>query len=82
MDTLKIILLIMQIISCVALTIIVLFQNGKEGGMSALTGGASDTFMGKNKAATLDAKLARITKWVAAAFVLLTLFVSMLYTAA
>ena len=82
MDTLKIILLIMQIISCVALTIIVLFQNGEEGGMSALTGGSSDTYMGKNKAATLDAKLARITKWVAAAFVLLTLFVSMLYTAA
>ncbi len=82
MDTLKIILLIMQIISCVALTVIVLFQNGKEGGMSALTGGSSDTYMGKNKAATLDAKLARITKWVAAAFVLLTLFVSMLYTAA
>ena len=76
MDTLKIILLIMQIISCVALTIIVMFQNGKEGGMSALTGGSSDTYMGKN------AKLARITKWVAAAFVLLTLFVSMLYTAA
>ena len=81
MDTLKIILLIMQIISCVALTIIVMFQNSKEGGMSALTGGSSDTYMGKNKAATLDAKLARITKWVAAAFVLLTLFVSMLYTA-
>lgn len=81
MDTLKIILLIMQIISCVALTIIVILQNGKEGGMSALTGGSSDTYMGKNKAATLDAKLARITKWVAAAFVLLTLFVSMLYTA-
>ena len=82
MDTLKIILLIMQIISCVALTIIVILQNGKAGGMSALTGGSSDTLMGKNKAATLDAKLARITKWVAAAFVLLTLFVSMLYTAA
>jgi preprotein translocase subunit SecG len=29
----------------------------------------------------LDSKLARWTKWIAAAFVLLTLFVSLLYTA-
>ena len=32
------------------------------------------------KAATLDAKLERLTKWVAAVFVLLTLFVAMLYS--
>ena len=78
---LRIILLVMQIISCVALTIIVMLQSSKEGGLGALTGN-SGSYMGKGKAATLDAKLGKITKWVAAAFVLLTLIVSLLYTAA
>lgn len=81
MATLKIVLLIMQILSCVALTAIIMMQDSKEGAMGALTGN-SDSYMGKGKAATKDAKLASITKWIAAAFVLLTLIVSLLYTAA
>lgn len=80
MNTLKLVLLILQIISCAVLTVVIMFQNGKEDGMSALTG-SSGSYLGKNKAATLDAKLNRVTKWIAAAFVLLTLFVSMLYAA-
>ena len=81
MSTMKIILLIMQLISCVALTAIIMMQDSKEGGMGALTGN-SESYMGKGKSATLDAKLASITKWIAAVFVLLTLIVSLLYTAA
>lgn len=79
MNVVRIILLVLQMISCVALTAIILLQSGKENGLGALAGN-SDNYMGK-KAGTLDAKLARWTKWVAAAFVLLTLVVSMLYTA-
>ena len=79
MAALRIVLLVFQLISCVALTVIILLQSSKSDGMSALTGSA-DTFLGRSKAATLDAKLERMTKWVAAAFVLLTLFVAMLYS--
>ena len=81
MEVLKTILLVLQLITCVVLSVIILIQSGKEDGMSALTGGSSESYLGKNKAATLDAKLANATKWIAAAFVLLTFFVSMLYTA-
>ena len=77
MYTLTIVLLVLQLLSCVALTTMILLQSGKEDGLSALTGNA-DSFMGRNKAATLDAKLARLTKRVAAVFVLLTFFVSVL----
>ena len=80
MEALKIVLLVFQLISCAALTVIILLQSSKSDGMSALTGGNADSFFGKGQAATLDAKLARLTKWVAAVFVLLTLFVAMLYT--
>lgn len=81
MEALRIILLVLQILSCVVLTAMILFQSGKENGLGAIAGN-SDNYMGKGKGATLDSKLARWTKWVAAAFVLLTLFVSLLYTAA
>ena len=77
MDTLKLILRIFQMISCVVLTVVIILQNGAEDGLGAIAGG-SDTYLGKGKAGTLDAKLSRLTKWVAAAFVLLTLFVALL----
>lgn len=80
MEVLKIVLLVLQLISCAALSLVVMFQNGKDDGLGALTGN-SDNYFGKNKAVTLDAKLSRVTKWLAAAFVLLTLFVSLLYAA-
>ena len=79
MDVLKTSLLVFQLISCAVLSVIILLQSSKSDGMSALTGG-TDTFLGRSKAATLDAKLERLTKWVAAAFVLLTLFVALLYS--
>ncbi len=80
MEILKYILMGMQLLSAVALIVIITLQSGKESGLGALAGN-SDSYMGKNKGNTLDAKLARITKWVAAAFVLVTLFVSLLFTA-
>ena len=65
---------IIQLIACVALCVIVLLQSGKSNGLSgAIGGGSGDTFLAKNKAKTLDARLARLTKWVAAVFILLTL---------
>ena len=81
MDIIKYILMGMQVASAIALVIIITLQSGKENGLGALAGN-SDSYMGKNKGNTRDAKLARVTKWVAAGFVLLTLFVSLLYTAA
>ena len=80
MDIIKYILMGMQVASAIALVIIITLQSGKENGLGALAGN-SDSYMGKNKGNTMAAKLARITKWVAAGFVLLTLFVSLLYTA-
>ena len=80
MNILKYILMGMQVVSAIVLVIIVTLQSGKESGLGALSGN-SESYMGKNKGNTMDAKLARITKWVAAGVVLLTLFVSLLYTA-
>ena len=36
-------------------------------------GGIADSYMSKGKARTIDAKLAKATKWVGAVFIVLTL---------
>ena len=73
MSVITIILTILQVLSGVAVTAIVLMQSGKSSGLSGAIAGGAETFMSKGKAKTLDAKLAKATKWFALAFVLLTL---------
>ena len=73
MSALNVVLTILQVLSGLALTVIVLMQSGKSAGLSGSISGGADTFLSKGKAKTLDAKLARWTKWFALAFVLLTL---------
>ena len=64
---------IIQLLACIFLTVVILFQSGKRSGLSGAIAGGAETFMGKAKAKTWDAKLAKATKWVALVFVLLTL---------
>jgi len=73
MSALTIVLTVIQVLCGIALTVIVLFQSGKSAGLSGAIAGGADTFLSKGKAKTLDAQLAKATKWVALAFVVLTL---------
>ena len=67
------VLTILQLLSAVAVTVIVLTQSGKRSGLSGAIAGGADTFLSKGKAKTLDAKLAKATKSVRLVFVILTL---------
>ena len=58
--------------------VVVLFQSGKSAGLSGSIGGVADSFLARNKAKTMDAKLARATKWVGAVFLILTLILLIL----
>ena len=64
---------ILQVVLSLAMIAIVMLQSGKSAGLSGTISGAAETFLSKNKAKTLDAKLAKATKWVAIAWVLVTL---------
>ena len=72
METLRLALTILQLITDVFLILVVILQSGKRSGLSGAIAGGADTFMTRTKAKTWDAKLAKMTKWVAIAFVLLT----------
>ena len=73
MDALQLVITILQLICGLAIILIVLFQSGKSAGLSGAIGGVADSFLSKNKAKTIDAKLAKATKWVAILWVVLTL---------
>ena len=64
---------VIQVLCGLFLIAVVLLQSGKSAGLSGAIAGGADTFLSKNKAKTVDAKLAKWTKWVAIAFMLLTL---------
>ncbi len=73
MEIVNIVLTVLEVITSVALIVVILLQSGKESGLSGAISGGADTYMGKNKASSLDKKLATSTKWIIAAWVLLTL---------
>ena len=75
---LKLIVTIIQVLCGLVLIAVVMLQSGKSAGLSGAISGAADTFLSKNKAKSLDAKLAKMTKWVAIAFMLLTLSLSLI----
>ena len=74
---LKTILTIVELISGIFLVAVVLLQSGKRSGLSGAISGAADTFLSKNQAKTWDARLAKMTTWVAIAFLVLTLSLSL-----
>ena len=71
MNVLHIILTIIQVICSIGLVVIVMLQTGKDGLSSTMTG-SSEGFMARNKGTSKEAKLAKLTKIVAAVFLVLT----------
>ena len=77
MTPVQIALSIIYFLVALALIAIVMLQSGKSAGLSSVFGG-SDTFLARNKSKTFDARLARLTKWVAVVFMILTLVICLL----
>ena len=73
----RIFLTILFVIVCIALSVVVLLQEGKSGLGSLAGGNNSDTFWGKNKGRSAEGKLALITKILAVVFILLALLLNM-----
>ena len=73
MTAAQIVVSIIYFIVALGLIAIVMLQSGKSAGLSGAIGGAAETFLSKNKAKSVDARMAKMTKWVAIAFMVLTL---------
>ena len=78
MTTPQIVLSVIYFVVSLALIAVVMLQSGKSAGLSGAIAGGADTFLSKNKAKTADARLAKMTKWVAIVFMVLTLVICLL----
>lgn len=71
-------LTILEVIASLILIVVVLLQTGKESGLSGAVSGNTNSFMNQGKSASKDEKLAKITKWTALVWIVLTLALSLI----
>ena len=76
MAVLKTVLTVVFIIICIALTVIILLQEGKSAGLGAISG-AADTYWGKNKGRSMEGGLVVATRVLAVLFVLISLLLNL-----
>ncbi len=77
MTALKIIISIIFVLVCIALSAIILMQEGKSNGLGAVAG-VADTYWGKNKGRSMEGALVKFTKFAAVAFMLLAIVLNVL----
>ena len=77
MTALIVILSIVLFIVSIALIALVLLQEGKSAGLGAISGMA-ETYYGKNKARTMEGKMERLTRILAAALIVLSFVIYLL----
>lgn len=70
MGVLRLVLTIVFIIVCIALTVLVLMQEGKSAGLGAISG-AAESYWGKNKGRSMEGLLVKITTALAVAFIVI-----------
>ena len=75
-DTIRVALMIIFVIICVALTIIVLMQESKQNGLSGTISGAADSYWGKNKGRSMEGKLVKITKILVILFIVIAVILN------
>lgn len=73
---LRTILTIVFILVCLALSTIVLAQEGKSAGLGAISG-VAETYWGKNKGRSMEGKLVMITRILAIAFMVFTVLLNL-----
>ena len=76
MEALRVVINIIFILVCVALTVLVLMQEGKSAGLGSISG-AAETYWGKNKGRSMEGMLVKITKILAVFFMLLAVVLNL-----
>ena len=71
MQILRTILTVIFAIDCIALTVVVLMQEGKRQGLGGAISGAADSYWGKNKGRSMEGGLVKATTIMAVLFFVL-----------
>ncbi len=76
MGVLRIILTVIFAIDCIALTVVVLMQEGKHQGLGSIAG-AADSYWGKNKGRSMEGGLVKATTIMGVLFFVLAIILNM-----
>ena len=76
MEALRVVINIIFILVCVALTVLVLMQEGKSAGLGSISG-AAETYWGRDKGRSMEGMLVKITKILAVFFMLLAVVLNL-----
>lgn len=76
MQILRTILTILFVIDCIALTVVVLMQEGKSQGLGAIAG-AADTYWGRNKGRSMEGGLVKATTVMGVLFFVLAVVLNL-----
>lgn len=77
MEVLRGIVTVLYVLLCIALIVVVLMQEGKSAGLSGAINGVADTYWGKNKGRSMEGALEKITKILAALFIIISIILTM-----
>lgn len=82
MQVVRIILVVVQFILCLAVTVLAMMQSKDDAGLSStITGSSTNNFFEKNKGRTKEGMLKRWTIITGVAFVICTIATSIIYIA-
>ena len=76
MEALRVAINIIFILVCVALTVLVLMQEGKSAGLGSISG-AAETYWGRNKGRSMEGNLVKWTKILTVVFFLLAIVLNL-----
>ena len=78
MEWYEILIGILLVLTSIAIVVLVLMQQSRRAGLSGAISGGAETFFGKNKSNSLEAKLSRFTKILGVVFFVVALFCTFL----
>ena len=77
MAVLRVIVTVLYVLICIALVVIVLFQESKTQGLAGSINGIAETYWGKNKGRSMEGALEKGTKLLAVLFIVLSVVLNL-----
>ena len=75
--TLLRVLTVVFVLICLAITVVILLQEGKQAGLTGAISGAADSYWGKNKGRSMEGALVKSTKFLAIAFIVISIVLNL-----
>ena len=79
MAVVKVLLSIIYVVLGIAISVVILMQEGKSNGLGSAIGGMADSHWGKNKGRSMEGTLEKFTKFAAIAVLLLALVLNIIW---